>query len=428
METLIHNVTIYGEEAPFYGYMTIKDDTIQSIGKGDVSREMMKGALKIDGKGKWLIPGLINTHGHIGSSFLRGAGDDLPLQTWLQTVMWPNEAKFDRETVLAAAELSMIEMIRSGTTTFLDFYHLAMPDVAELILDRGVKGVLGRGMIGLCSKEEQDQKLQDSLSLYDTYHGADNGRVSVVLAPHAPYTCPPDFLKRIADAANNRGILLHTHCAESYKEVEDSYKEFGMHPIKQLESIGFFEQPALLAHVVHASEEELEILSKNDVRVSHNLISNLKLGSGIAPLPAMLEKGITVGLGTDSTASNNTLDLFEELRMTALVHKGVAMDPTKITANQAFKLATSEGAKAVGLSDTGVIKEGYKADFVLIDPNKPHLFPNERMHSHLVYAVKSTDVTDVFIHGKQVMKDQQLTTIDQEKVLADCRNQLSKLM
>lgn len=432
--TIIHSVTIVtmdNSNELFKGYVVIQDHLFNKVSKGDPApEEITEADHVINGKGKWLMPGLINTHGHIGSSLLRGAGDDMPLMSWLKQVMWPNEARFDKDTVLVAAELAMMEMIKSGTTTFLDMYHLHMDEVAELVIDRGVRATLCRGMIGLCSEEEQEKKLKESVQLFEQYHGESNGKVSIALSPHAPYTCPPPFLKKIAETAEKHGMMIHTHVSETRGEVEQHLKDYGKRPIVHMKELGLFNQPCLIAHGVHVNEQELNILKDFQVAVSHNPISNLKLGSGIAPIPDMRSRGITVALGTDSTASNNNLDLFEEMRMAALIHKGTREDPAATNSLETLEMATVKGAEALRLPQLGKINVGYKADFIMIDPNVAHLTPWEesRVQSHLIYSTKGSDVTDAYIDGEPVYKNGQLISFDEEKIIFYANEKLKKFV
>ncbi|MCR6096482.1 amidohydrolase [Salipaludibacillus agaradhaerens] len=423
MTLIIHSVTIITLEQRddiFQGYVVIEDHKFTKVAKGSPTEEEQQTASRIlDGKGKWLMPGLVNTHGHLGSALLRGAGDDMPLMTWLKQVMWPNEAQFDHETVLTAVKVAMMEMIKSGTTTFLDMYHLHMSDIAEIVIEKNLRAVLCRGMIGQCSQAEQEKKLAESTTFFKNYHGEGEGRVSIALSPHAPYTCPPAFLKRVAETAGKHHMMIHTHVSETRNEVDKHVSEYGIRPILHLKELGIFEHPVLLAHAVHVDETELTIIKEAEAAISHNPISNLKLGSGIAPLKQFHALGITVSLGTDSTASNNNLDLFEEMRMAALLHKGVNEDPTVTNAFDILKMATSQGATSLQIENTGVIAPGYQADFILINPATPHLTPNNEgtIMSHLVYSCKGSDVTDVFINGSPVYENEELQLFDEEKLL-----------
>lgn len=416
------------KDLPFKGYLVIDHGKIVEIDKGDPPQKLISEVDHItDAKGKWLMPGLVNTHGHLGSSLLRGHGDDLKLDTWLKNVMWPNEQKFNRELVQTATELAISEMIRTGTTTYLDMYHLSMPEHAEMALEKGFRAVLCRGMIAFGSKEEQEAKLQESIELAKEYHNQGEGRLRIMLSPHAPYTCPPSFFERTAELASEHSLMIHTHASETAQETVRHFEEYGMRPVEHLYDLGILNQDVLLAHAVHLNAKELEMLKETDTAVSHNPMSNLKLGSGIADIPAMLQKGIRVAIGTDSTASNNSLDLFEEMRFAAMIQKGIYQDPTVTKAEEILRMGTREGANILGYQEAGDICEGLDADLILIDPDQPHLTPwtPERIHSHLIYAVKGSDVTDVWIRGKRQMKQKNLLMIDEEKIFYES-NELVK--
>lgn len=425
MDALVHNVWIITMEnnekcVPFYGYLVIRDGRINDIDFGKPDQSLIDEAKEvIDGGGKWLMPGLVNTHGHLGSSLLRGHGDDLKLDTWLKTVMWPNEAKFDQELVQTAAELAMMEMISSGTTTFLDMYHLAMPELAQIVREKGLRAVLCRGMIAFGTETEQDEKIQEAVSLADSYHKAADGRIRVMMSPHAPYTCPPEFYLKAAEQAKNHELMLHTHISESPGEVDEHLRTYGMRPVEHMHRLGLLNDEVLLAHAVHLTDEELAMLKETNTAVSHNPMSNLKLGSGIARIPEMKQQGIRVSLGTDSTASNNNLDLFEEMRFAALIHKGVNHNPESTDAYSILRMATEDGAAVLGYSQVGTITKGADADFILIDPDQPHLTPwtPERVISHLVYAVKGSDVTDVWIRGRRQLENRTFLEFDRERII-----------
>jgi 5-methylthioadenosine/S-adenosylhomocysteine deaminase len=422
MGTIVKNVSIVtGQaEAPFirHGYFKFADGVIVSVAEGTPSPEEIDRVEVIDGKGKWVMPGMINTHGHLGMSLLRGHSDDLPLQSWLTEKMWPFEGKMDREAVHHARQLAMAEMIKSGTTTFLEMYHLYMDDLAEAVVEQGPRAVLMRSMIGLCSESEQREKLKEAVTFATTWNGDGNGRITTMMAPHAPYTCPPSFIEMIVDEADRIDLPLHTHMAETQREVEEHRKTYGVHPLVHFEQLGFLkDRHWLLAHCVHLGEEELDILEQHpSVHVSHNPMSNLKLGSGIANVQSMLERGINICLGTDSVASNNHLDLVEEMRIAALLQKGAVLDPTAVPAETAIAMATKNGAKALRLPQVGTIEAGKRADFIMIDPQCLHLQPHEHVMSHLVYALKGADVQDVFVEGAPLMLNKELKTFDEEKL------------
>ncbi|MBT2643689.1 amidohydrolase [Bacillus sp. ISL-41] len=382
---------------------------------------------KVDLKGNILLPGLVNTHGHTPMSLLRGYGDDLPLQTWLEDKIWPLEAKYTQEHARWGAKLSILEMIRTGTTTFVDMYD-NMDEIAMAVDEAGIRGVLTRGVIGFGSEEVRQSKLKEAADFARSWNNGANGRITTMLSPHSPYTCSPEYISQIIDKSAELNVPLHTHMSETKFEVEKNIEEYGATPVRHLEKLGFFDRPSLVAHAVHVNDEDIQILAEKDVKVSHNVISNLKLGSGIAPVGKMLAKGVTVSLGTDSAASNNNLDLFEELKAAATIHKGFAQDATIITAQEALRMATIHGAESLWLDDRiGSLEAGKDADFIVVNSNQSFFYPKHNPVSHLVYSGSGRDVKDVYVQGKQILASGQFTTIDEERVLYE-GNRMSKLL
>lgn len=397
------------------GALAFENGSITYI--GEVPRDVSSYDEVIDAQENYVLPGLINTHGHTPMSLLRGFADDLPLQEWLEDKIWPLEAKYTKEHAKWGTYLSLLEMVKTGTTTFVDMYD-NMDEVAKAVDESGMRARLCRGIIGLGSIEMQNEKLEEATAFASNWHNAANGRIATMMSPHAPYTCPPDFIEKIVDKAVELNLPIHIHMSETMFEVEQNEKDYGERPVKHLEKIGVFHRPTLVAHAVHLTEEEMDILAAHDVKVSHNVISNLKLASGIAPVPRMLEKGITVSLGTDSSASNNNLDLFEELKLAATLHKGHHQNPLAIPAQTALQMATINGAKSIWLEDKiGSLEIGKEADFIIMDTKQTYYYPKTDPISHLVYSGSGRDVQDVFIQGKQIVKKRQCLTIDEEKVL-----------
>ncbi|MBY0116063.1 amidohydrolase [Paenibacillus sp. FSL L8-0435] len=398
------------------GYMVVENDKIVHI--GETLPDEDKNSTKVDGKGLFFLPGLINTHGHAAMSLLRGHGDDLALQVWLQEKMWPMEAKMTSEDVYWGTSLSVLEMLKGGTTAFLDMYD-HMDQVAKVVEQSGVRAALARGVIGLCSKEEQLRKLEESAAFAREWNGQADGRITTVISPHAPYTCPPDYIEKLVQVANDLNLPLHTHMSETLREVEQNVADYGLRPVAHLEKLGFFSRPSLVAHAVHLNDEEIEILARHDVAVSHNPGSNLKLASGVARVPAMLKAGVTVSLGTDGPASNNNLDMFEEMRLAALIHKGVSGDPTAVPAGEALLLGTLYGAKSIFLNNTGALQVGMKADFIALDIEQAHFYPHTDLISHTIYSASAKDVEHVWVDGKQVVKHGECLTLDEERILRE---------
>jgi 5-methylthioadenosine/S-adenosylhomocysteine deaminase len=348
-------------------------------------------------------------------SLLRGYGDDLALQIWLEQKMWPMEAKFTADDVYWGTSLSVLEMIRSGTTAFVDMYD-HMDQVAEVVRLSGMRGVLTRGVIGLCSAEEQERKLQEAIRFARDWNGQADGRITTMMAPHAPYTCPPDYIEKFVQAAHDLNLPIHTHMSETAREVQANVDQYGARPVAHLEKLGVFTRPALVAHGVHLTDEEIAVLARRDVRVSHNPGSNLKLASGVARVIELQQAGVKVSLGTDSSASNNNLDMFEEMRLAALIHKGVSGDPVAVPAKTALRMGTSIGAESVWLDGVGTLEAGRKADFIALNIDQPHFLPRTDFVSHIVYSAAGQDVVDVCVNGSWLMENRTCLTLDEERI------------
>lgn len=392
----------------------IVDNQIEHIGylRGDIKVDRV-----IDGNGKVALPGLINAHTHIAMSLLRNYADDVPLHEWLTQKIWPVEANLKAEDIYWGSMLSIVEMIQSGVTCFSDMYFF-MDEVGKAVEESGIRGVLSRGLIEEDSEKINNEKLEDTKKLYNNWHGKANGRIKVMVAPHAPYTCDPDYLKRIMDLANELGAGIHVHLSETRKEVEESFYKFNKSPIKHVYDLGLFKYPTLAAHCVHVSDEDIQILGENNVAVVNNPGSNLKLASGFAPVQKMLDKGICVALGTDGSSSNNNLNMFEEINLAALINKGVLKEATSVPAIKAIEMGTINGAKALNWDkEIGSIEVGKKADLILIDMEKPHLYPKHNVVSAIAYSCQASDVDTVIVNGKIIMEGYEIKTIDVEKVM-----------
>ncbi|MGE4588513.1 MAG: amidohydrolase [Acidaminococcaceae bacterium] len=411
---LIKNVEVVSEKNNETFNIGIKDQKISYIGK-----EMPTGyddAYIINAENFIAVPGMVNTHTHAAMTLLRSYADDMILMDWLQNKIWPAEANLTGDDVYWGTKIAIIEMLKSGTTTFADMYFF-MDRVAEAVQETGIRASLSRGMIGLAP--DAREKISESIDLYNNWHEKADGRIRVMFGPHAPYTCPVDYLKQIIAEAGKLGAEIHMHLSETADEVADCEREYGMTPIALMNNIGLFDLGTLAAHCVHVTPTDIEIMSEKNVRVAHNPQSNLKLASGIAPVPEMLAAGLIVGLGTDGTSSNNNLDMLEEARLTAMLHKNNKNNPAIIPARQALNLATKQGALALGFSDVGEIKVGQKADLVLYDMRKPYWYPRHDRTSLFIYAANSSDADTVIVDGKILMENGNLLTIDEEKVYAE---------
>ncbi|MBA9085309.1 5-methylthioadenosine/S-adenosylhomocysteine deaminase [Fontibacillus solani] len=408
-----------------HGYMLIEGDKITYV--GEERPEGVEGAETFDGKGLLFLPGLINTHGHAAMSLLRGYGDDLALQVWLQEKMWPMEAKFTSEDVYWGTALSALEMLKGGTTTFLDMYD-HMDQVGKVVEESGMRAVLTRGVIGLCPPEVQQQKLDEAVAFARDWNGKADGRITTMISPHSPYTCPPDYIEKLVQAAHDLNLPLHTHMSETRAEVQQNVDDYGVRPVQHLLNLGVFSRPTLLAHAVHLTDEEIEVLAAHKVTVSHNPGSNLKLASGIARVPELLKAGVVVSLGTDGPASNNNLDMFEEIRLAALIHKGVSGDPTAVPAREALLMGTDYGAKSLFLDNTGRLAAGMKADFIAVNTEQAHFLPRTDYVSHAVYSAGPKDVEHVWVDGKQVVRNGECLTLDEERVRFEAQSAFEGLL
>ncbi len=371
----------------------------------------------IDGTNKVVMPGFINCHTHAAMTLLRGYADDMPLMKWLQEKIWPLEGKMTDNDIYWGTILAISEMLLSGTTTFVDMYD-KMDKVALAVEETGIRASLSRGLIGL--QDNAREALKENEELVQTWHNAADGRIQVLFGPHAPYTCPPDFMKEVIKSAKeyNAGITIHLN--ETTDELEQIQSEHGKRPVELMKDLGLFEVPVLAAHCVHVNDAEIDILKSYDVGVAHNPESNMKLASGISPVVKMLEKDLKVGLGTDGTSSNNNLDMLEETRSAALLQKVNAMDPTVMPAYQALYMATRGGAQALNLDQQiGSIEPGKCADLIMFDLNKPHLRPLHDIVAHLVYSARAEDISMVMVNGQKLVQDNELTLMDIDSILEE---------
>ncbi|BCG58500.1 amidohydrolase [Paenibacillus sp. URB8-2] len=424
MSILIKNVWIMDmvQEEPDRGDILIEGENIAAIGT-ELTAEHGE---KIEGGGMLAMPGLINAHQHTPMSLLRGFSDDLKLMDWLERKMLPAEARMTPEDIYWGAQLSMAEMIRSGTTAFADMY-IHMDEIARAVQETGMRAALTRGLV--FNEDDGGKRMNEALDLIRRWDGAADGRITAMLGPHSPYLCPPEPLREIIALAEAEDIPVHIHLAETKEEVAMIRERYGMTPAQYLYHNGLFEKcHVLLAHAVHLNRRDVGLLRGMRGGVSHNPVSNLKLGCGIAPVTEMREAGITVGLGTDGAGSATTLDMFQEIRAAAWLQKADYGDPALLPAIEALRMATEESAKLLNLQGkTGILKTGAKADLILIDLGKPHLQPLHQPASLLAYGAVGADVDTTIVNGKILMRNRCLLTIDEERLLHEAAGRAKRI-
>lgn len=415
------------------GAIAITKDTITAVGEENELVNIYDAKEIIDCNGKILMPGLINAHTHVAMSLLRSLADDLRLDVWLQGYIWPVEREFVTPTfVQLGTKLGCAELIRSGVTCFADLYFYE-ETVAQTAADVGLRA--------LCSQTIVKFPAPDALSFEDSISSAqsfierwkNHELITPSIGPHAPYTCTQEILSTAAQISSQYDVPLHIHISETSHEVENMRKENGMPVVPFVKKQGLLNAKVLAAHCVHIDEGEMRTLFHSGAGVAHNPTSNLKLASGFAPIMKMLSIGLNVGIGTDGPASNNDLDMFEEIRLTAYIAKAINNDPTALPASQAMSMATRLGARALHLGTiTGTLEPGKRADLILVDlssiNNAPHFDRDpDNCYSRLVYSAKSTDVKDVMVNGKWLMRNRHLLTLDEEELITEAQESAHKI-
>ncbi len=422
MNILIKNTTAILENEVLQTDIYISGDSIVSIKDAPLNFTPDK---IFDGENFITSPGFINTHTHVYMSFLRNIADDLPFMEWLFDRIMPLEDDMTAEESKIGTLAGLIESFKCGVTCVNDMSITFLKNL-EAFHQSGIRAMLTRGIVGSGGEdgsfdEGSQKRLDEFIEGLNKYK--DSQTLNFAVGPHAPYTCDFNLLKNLANYAQNNNLLTHIHLSESESEVQQITEKYGYSPIKLCEETGTFRAKTILAHGVQLSDDDMDILKKYDVSVASNPSSNLKLGNGFAHIEKLLEKGINVSLGTDSAASNNTLNIFKDMYLMAMIHKGKLKDPTAITPKQVFKMATINGAKALGLEDiTGSIKVGKKADIIMIDKTAPSLYPLNDIYSALIYSATGSEVTNVIINGKIVMENREVKTIDENKVFNDINN------
>lgn len=420
LDTLIKHVKVVTMDDENHIYadacIAIKDGKITYVGKDEPDEQAKQ---VIDGRGMMAMPGLVNTHSHAAMSLMRGYADDYVLQEWLNDHVFPFEAKLNGDDIYWAMLWTQAEMLATGTIAYTDMY-MQLPRMAEAAVDGGLYANVSNGAMcfnpaGYCF--DTDGVTKQNREVLERFHKADNGRVKLDVSIHAEYTSFPGLWKDFSAYARENNLNMHIHLSETRSEHENCIAKYGKTPTAILAEHGVFDTRATAAHCVWISEEDMDILKEKQVTVAHNPVSNLKLASGVAPVAKMLEKGVRVALGTDGVCSNNNHDLFEEIKLSALLQKGMTGDPRLVPAHQALYMATRAGAFAQGREqEIGQLKEGFDASLILIDYEKPGLYPVHNTQSTLAYSVRGGDVYMTMIRGKVLYQNGVYTTLDIERI------------
>jgi len=422
MKTLFKNCYILvrketGYETIRNGFLAVEDKFISYVGQdrpdGTFDEEK-------DMTGKLLMPGLVNTHCHSSMVLLRGVGSNLNLQDWLFKSIFPIEAKLRDADIIAGTELSLLEMLSTGTTSFTDMYFSPFL-TCEIAEKCGIKLNANDAVTCIGPFDDANMaKVERAVKFQNQYNGLGEGRVRTDVAVHSEYLNSEEALKTYFNMSKGSGLGFHLHLSETATEHQECIDRHGMSPIAYFESLGYLDEfPTYCAHCVHVTDDDLAIFKKHGVTIAHNPSSNMKLGSGFAPLKKAFELGVNVSLGTDGAASNNNLNMFEELHLASVIHKGYTMDPTTLNTNQLIDMATVNGAKAQGRMDTGVLETGKRADIIALDLDKPHLMPAYDIPALVCYAAQGSDVCMTMVDGKILYENGEFKTLDRERIMKD---------
>jgi len=408
------------------GAVAVHNGMIHSVTSG---AEDLPARKVIDAKGKLVMPGLVNTHTHVPMSCFRGLSDDLPLREWLEKHIFPAEGLFvNSDLAYWGSMLSCLEMMLSGTTTFADGYFFE-ESVAQAVLDSGLRAVVCQGVIDFPAPGVPDpgENVHRAVQLIREW-GARNSRLRCGIFAHSTYTCSPETLRRAKTAANGYEALLFIHLSETLDEIKQIGERFGCTPVRHLEELGIMDQRTVGVHCVWLTDEDMDLMARRDMRVSYTPESEMKLASGVSPIPELIRRGVVVSLGTDGPASNNDMDMFTEMDVSAKLQKVHNLDPTCASARETVWMATSGGAKVLGMeNEVGSIEAGKRADLIIINLDKPHLTPIYDYYSHLVYAVKGSDVDTVIVDGEVLVEDRRVLHLDCGEIMDRVRRISEKI-
>lgn len=399
----------------------IEGNLINKIG----NNLQIKASEVIDGNFLLMTPGFVNGHTHLGMSYFRNYADDLKLMDWLENEIWPIENKLTADDIYWSSLLSICENIKSGVTNFCDMYY-EMDKVCDATIISGIRGTLTRGLTDNDGKGKE--KLKSVRELYNNYHNKANGRIKVVPAPHAIYTCSENFLREISDLSKDLDGIINIHLSETKGEVENSLKEHGMTPISYVNSLGLLDNHVIAAHCVHITDEEIALVKDKKFYPIYNPTSNLKLASGFTPVEKLLKNNIIMGIGTDGDSSNNSQNLLQDMHIGAIVNKAREMDEEAVKAIEILKMATINGQKALGISKAGLIKEDYLADLTIFNLKSSNFTPKNNLINALVYSATAEDVRDVLCDGKFVMRNRELVNLDEERIKFEVNRHFEELV
>lgn len=399
----------------------IEGNLIKKIG----NNLQIKASEVIDGNFLLMTPGFVNGHTHLGMSYFRNYADDLKLMDWLENEIWPIENKLSADDIYWSSLLSICENIKSGVTNFCDMYY-EMDRVCDATIISGIRGTLTRGLTDNDGKGKE--KLKSVRELYNNYHNKANGRIKVVPAPHAIYTCSENFLREISDLSKDLDGIINIHLSETKGEVENSLKEHGMTPISYVNSLGLLDNHVIAAHCVHITDEEISLIKDKKFYPIYNPTSNLKLASGFTPVEKLLKNNIIMGIGTDGDSSNNSQNLLQDMHIGAIVNKAREMDEQAVKAIEILKMATINGQKALGISKAGLIKEDYLADLTIFNLKSSNFTPKNNLINALVYSATAEDVRDVLCDGKFVMRNRELVNLDEERIKFEVNRHFEELV
>ena len=409
------------------GYIAIKNGEIFSLGKR-VSADNIIAEKVIDGRGKVAMPGLINCHTHVAMTLLRGIAEDKPLENWLKEAIWPLEARLTPEDIHAGALLGCLEMIKSGTTCFADMYFHEEA-VARAVEKSGLRASLAEGIIEAGNSLLGEKMLKASENFARNFNGYAGGRVTAMIGPHAAYSCSPALLLKVKEVAASLNLGIHIHLAESHELFKDFEKIYGCSETQFLDKLSLFKLHTLAAHCISISEDDARILASGRVNAVYVPVANMKLGLGAARARALMDLGVNVALGTDGPASNNVLDMFETMKVGALLQKCIYRNPEALSAYEVVRMATINGAKALGLERSiGSLEMGKRADIILIDLSKPHLKPLHDIYACLVYSARGSDVDTVIVDGKILMENRKVETLNEREIIEKAEKHAENLI